>query len=456
MPGFFTSLIAFIVAIGVLVTIHEFGHFWVARRLNIKVLRFSIGFGKVLWRRHSRHPDATEYCISAIPLGGYVKMLDERDCEVAEEDRSRAFNRRPVSHRVAVLVAGPLFNFAFAVLAYWMMFVVGVPGVRPIIGEITPDSYADRAGLQAEDEILSVGGTSTRTWEAAVLAMLDDMLDDGVIRLSVRSERMAQRDVQLQVAGQEASLTEPGALFEGLGFRAWNPRLPAVLGELTTGEAAERGGLRSGDHIIEADGQAVDGWRAWVEFIRARPGQSVSLLIERDARRLSLELAIGEVADGEQTIGRIGASPFVPEGFGERLRAEQRYGPLAAISQSVARTWNMTALTLRMLWRMILGDVSLRNISGPINIAQYAGYTASIGLAPFLNFLAIVSISLGILNFLPIPLLDGGQIVYTLAEGVKGSPVSERAQLYGQQVGIVLLLVIMSFAFYNDLARLLG
>lgn len=460
MSGVLISILAFVAAIGVLVAVHEFGHFAVARALGIKVLRFSIGFGKPIWRYRPKPKSGsgagdTEYVLSAIPLGGYVKLLDEREGEVSAADLPRAFNRQPVPSRIAVLVAGPLANFLFAFLAYWIMFVAGVPGARPIIGEVEPDSYADRAGLAAGDEIIAVGGEPVGTWESALLAVLDDMLDDGSIGLTVRTESGAERRALLEVSGREAELTEPGELLTGLGFAPYAPSLPAVIGELVEGEPAALAGLTPGDRIVSAAGEKVESWTRWVDIVRARPGESIDLLVERDGNSFPLELEIGEAESEGETIGRIGAAPEVPEGLNERLLAEQRYGPVAAVAASLGRTWEMTALTLRMLWRMVLGDVSVKNISGPINIAQYAGYTASIGIVPFLNFLAIVSLSLGILNLLPVPLLDGGQILYQLIELVKGSPVSERAQAYGQQIGIALLLLLMSFAFYNDISRLI-
>lgn len=452
---FLFSAAAFLVAIGILVAVLEYGHYIAARWLGVRVLRFSVGFGRPIWLRRAG-PDRTEYCVSAIPFGGYVKLLDERDCPVALGEQHRAFNRQSIPARITILAAGPLMNLLFAICAYWMMFIIGVPGARPIIGEVAPESVAARAGLATQDEIIRVGDRNTATWEGAVVAMLDEMLGRGRISLTVRNEDRGDRAVVLETAGLESTLTEPGQLFPGLGIEPWSPRLPAVLGEILPGGGADRSGLKRGDILVAADGNAVENWPAWVEFIRERPGQRIPVVVEREGRRVDLQLQIDREESSAGVIGRIGASPRVPEGFFDRIRATERYGPVTALGQSFGKTWEMISLTVRMMVRMVTGDVSIKNISGPINIAQYAGYSASIGVSPFLSFLAVVSISLGILNLLPVPMLDGGQIAYQLAEAAKGSPLSERAQVIGQQVGIVLLLLLMSFAFYNDLSRLLG
>ncbi|RMF96677.1 MAG: RIP metalloprotease RseP [Gammaproteobacteria bacterium] len=449
------SIFAFLVAIAILVAVHEWGHYIVARACGVKVLRFSIGFGRPLWLRRWG-PDRTEYCLSAIPIGGYVRLLDERDAEVPADERERTFNARPVWQRVAILSAGPGLNFLFALLAYWCLFVAGVPGVKPIIGEVEPGSLAAQAGIQPEDQIVAVGGQAVSTWEGAILELLDELLERGDIALSLRQGEGPVRTVRLPTAGLEAELTEPGELLRGIGIRPWSPVLEPVLDEILPDSPAARAGLRHGDRILAADGQAFPDWQSWVEFVRARPGQTVSVLIERDGQQLTLPLEIEAVADSQPPRGRIGASVLVPEGLFSALRAEQHYPPLQAAAVAARKTWDMAALTVRMIARMLTGDVSVKNISGPINIAQFAGSSASGGPESFLNFLAIVSLSLGILNLLPVPMLDGGQIVYQLLELAKGGPLSERAQLIGQQLGILFLLLLMSFAFYNDLSRLLG
>ena len=455
MPGFMTSLLSFIVAIAILVAVHEWGHYIVARLVGVKVLRFSIGFGKPLWMRRWG-PDQTEYCVAAIPIGGYVRLLDERDGTVTPQEASRAFNRQSVAARIAILFAGPGMNFLFAILAYWITFGMGVAGLKPVIGDIDPDSLAAAAGIQSEDVVLAVGGRDVATWEGTVIAMLDDMLANGDIRLRVERASGSVQDLRLATAGREAELTEPGQLYEVIGLKPWRPVLEPVLDELTPGGPAQRAGLLSGDRVLAADGENFADWGAWVDFVRARPNQQVSVSLERDGGILVMPLEIGEATEGEQVIGRIGASVLVPPDLYDGRRAMQRFGFIDGAVAAVKKTWDMSALTVRMIVRMVTGDVSVKNISGPINIAQFAGYSASGGLTTFLGFLAIVSVSLGILNLLPVPMLDGGQIIYQLAEAIKGSPLSEQTQVIGQQLGIVFLLLLMSFAFYNDLTRLFG
>ena len=452
MSGFLTSVLAFIVAISVLVAVHEFGHFWVARRLGIKVLRFSIGFGQPLWRRTAA--DGTEFWISAIPLGGYVKMLDEREGNVSAEDLPRAFNRQPPSRRIAVLLAGPAFNFLFAIVAYWAMFVAGVPAMKPLVGEIAPDSPAAEAGMRAGDLIVAIDGVSTDSMMDAQLELLQAMVPGGNATLSLESADGGRRQAELRYEGDTHALTEPGAMFPGLGISPWRPEIPAVIGELLPGGTAAAAGLQPGDRVLSAGGQPVADWQDWVEYVRARPGETISLTVERDGAPRDMELFIGAADDQGERVGRIGAAPQVTAELWAPVRMEKRFGPIGAIGAAVDETWRISSLTVTMLGRMLVGQVSVKNISGPINIAQAAGFTAAAGVTAFLSFLAIVSISLGIINLFPIPLLDGGQIVYQCVEIAKGSPVSEKAQLVGQQVGIALLLMLMTFAFYNDIVRL--
>lgn len=454
MSGVLTSALAFVVAIAVLVAVHEFGHFWVARRLGIKVLRFSIGFGRPLWRRTGR--DGTEYWVSVIPLGGYVKMLDEREGDVAPEDLPRCFNRQPPARRIAVLFAGPAFNFLFAIAAYWVMFVAGVPAMKPLIGAVEPDSPAAAAGLRAGDRILAIGETPIETMMDAQLELLGAMVPGGRATLEVEGEDGGRRRARIEYPGDTHALTEPGAMFPGLGIGLWRPQFPAVIGRLLPEGTAAAAGLAEGDRVLSAAGRPVADWADWVAFVRARPGETVPLVVERDGRTQSLELFIGAADEDGERVGRIGAAPLVTPEMWDPARTEQRFGPVGAVGAALAETWRMSALTVTMMGRMIAGQVSVKNISGPINIAQAAGFTAAAGAVAFLSFLAIVSISLGIINLLPIPLLDGGQIVYQFVEIAKGSPVSERVQIVGQQVGILLLLLLMSFAFYNDIVRLAG
>ncbi len=489
------SIIAFIVAIGVLVSVHEYGHFIVARKLGFKVLRFSVGFGRPLWRWQGGAPDHVEYWLSSVPLGGYVKLLDEREGPVDEAERHRAFNRRPIPHRIAVLAAGPGFNFLFAIFAYWVMFVSGIPALKPVVGAVSEGSVAAVAGLRADDEIRAVGGKPTATWEQAVIAILDELLADGRIELDVSDAAGTERFVELDVRDRVSELTEPEALFSGLGIRP-GPTMPPDIERVDPDSPAEQAGLMAGDRVLSVDGEPIESWQAWLETIRARPGETVSLLVLRESREVELamrvdagesvglvvarspsslpddvveripdderygvvelSMLIGEVEENGERVGRIGAwrPSQLPDDVLERIRSEERYGVVEGLYRGAAKTWEMTALTVRMLVRMVIGDVSLSNVSGPISIAAYAGDSAEAGFTAFLAFLSIVSISLGIMNLLPIPLLDGGQIVYQLAEWLKGSPLSERAMLVGQQLGIVFLIVLMSFVFYNDISRM--
>jgi regulator of sigma E protease len=445
-------VLAFLVAIGVLVAVHEYGHFWMARRMGIRVLRFSIGFGKPLWSR--RGADGTEYAIAAIPLGGYVKLLDEREGPVDPASVSQAYNRKPVWRRILVLLAGPLANFLFAVAAYWVLFVAGVPALKPVVGNVAPESAAASAGLRPGDEIVGVGSRETGTREAAVLAILDELMNDGAIALAVRDESGGTRQTELRVAGDTRSLTEPGALLPGLGFEFWYPVIPARVGKVLPGSPAERAGLLEGDDLVAVDGVAVDDFAALVARVQPKPGATLDFTIERDGARIEVPIEVEAQREGERLVGRIGVQPASPAELPESMRTSERYGPAGALVRATHKTWDMSALTVRMLWNVATGDVSVKNLSGPINIAEYAGFSARQGILAFLSFLAIVSVSLFVLNLLPIPILDGGQIVYQLAELAKGSPLSDRAQAVGQQIGILLLLVLMSFAFYNDLSRL--
>ena len=450
------KLLWFIVAISVLVAAHEFGHFWVARRLGFKVLRFSIGFGKPLAVWRSKHPDGTEYWLSMIPLGGYVKMLDERETPVPDAERGRAFNHRPIPHRIAVLLAGPAFNFLFAIVAYWLMFVTGVPGLKPVIGAVQPDSVAARAGIVAGDEVVAVGGNATATWENATLRILDELLADARIDLTLRDRNGNTRNAQLDVRGRSAELTAPGALYTGLGVLP-GPVLPAVIGAVAPDMPAAQAGLKAGDEVVAVDGTPVGSWDDWVSYVKRKPGESVEVTVRRDGQRQTFAVTIGTAEERGKTIGRIGASRTSASAKDfENLKAEQRFGVFEAVPRGIGTTWEISALTVKMLVRMVVGEVSLKNMSGPLTIADYAGESAQAGLAAFLSFLAAVSISLGILNLLPIPILDGGQVVYQVAEWLKGSPLSERALAIGQQIGVFMLILLMSFAFYNDISRHIG
>jgi len=457
--GFLTSVAAFIVAIGILVTVHEFGHYWVARRLGFKVLRFSIGFGRPLLKRVSRDADRVEYVVAAIPLGGYVRLLDERDGQVPAGEEHRAFNRRPPLARIAVLLAGPAANFLFAVVAYWLLFMHGVPGLKPVVGAVAPDTIAARADLRPGDEITAVGGEPTPTRQAAILGILEGIVEEGRLPVTVRGEGGGERQLSISVPESERrALTEPGVLLRGLGFSFWYPPQPVVVGEIVAGMPAEEAGLRLGDRVIEVEGVPVDDYLAFVNLIRERPGLPTRLTALRDGEQLEFELVPRAVEEDGRSIGRIGlgAAAAGDGGFPDAMMTIDRHGPLGALAPAVRETWDKSALTVRFLWRMVTGDVSTKNISGPINIAQYAGLTAVEGFTYYLGFLALVSISLAVLNLLPVPVLDGGQVVFQLAEMAKGAPLSMEAQVVGQKVGIAMLVLLMGVAFYNDLSRLFG
>ena len=447
------SLLAFIVAISVLVAVHEYGHFIVGRWCGMKVLRFSIGFGKPLWTRVGKK-DNTEFCISAIPLGGYVKFLGERygsDETIDPADEGRAFNQRPIWMRIAVLLAGPFFNFLFAFFAYWVIFVNGVPTMKPAVGEVADLSYAAEAGLQYGDRILMVGDQEASDWESALVAMLDEMISDGRVTLRLENEAGRARTATIDVGDDATRLTEPGVLFDGLGFQPWQP--PAIVAELTDGGAAEAAGIIEDDRITSIAGEPIANFSDLQAIVSVRPDEAVAVEVIRQERAITINLTIGSREVDGQRSGLLGvAGGGVPEDFWY----VRQFGPLDSISQSIERTWAGMGFTVRMLSRMVTGDVSIKNISGPINIAQFAGSSASAGFNSFMRFLALVSISLGVLNLLPVPVLDGGQIVYQSIEGLKGSPLSEKAQMIGQQLGIVALLLLMSFAFYNDIARILS
>jgi regulator of sigma E protease len=451
------SVVTFIVAIGVLVAVHEFGHFWVARRLGIRVLRFSIGFGKPLYRR-VLGKDPVEFVIAAVPLGGYVKLLDEREGNVAEHELPRAFNRQPVWKRIATLLAGPAMNLLFAIALYWVLFTAGVPAVKPVVGEVIPDSIAARAGLRFEDQILKVGGRPTATWEAATLAILEDLTDNGTINLQVQGVDGSERNVSLAAGDRSRQLTQPEALLPGLGFDYWRSRVKPIVSEVSPGTAADRAGLRVGDEIIAIDGQPIQYFQQLVNQVRPNPGRTITLQVRRDGSVRDMRVTIGEDTEAGHKIGRIGIAPKndqrIPTGrTAESMQTMQKYGVLDAAGHAAAKTWDTATFTLRIVGRIITGDVSLQAISGPIGIAETTGVAARLGWRPYLALVAVISISLGVLNLLPIPILDGGQVVYQLAELVKGRPVSERAQLLGQQIGIAMLILMMTLAFYNDIAR---
>ncbi|MCG7861809.1 MAG: sigma E protease regulator RseP [Candidatus Thiodiazotropha endolucinida] len=454
MDSLLFTLVSFIVALAILIAVHEFGHFWVARKLGVKVLRFSIGFGRALWRRTSV-VDGTEYVIAAIPLGGYVKMLDEREAPVEAEEQHRAFNRQSLGVRSAIVVAGPLFNFLFAILAFWLIFVTGDTGLKPIVGEVEGGSIAEQAGFTRGDEILAVADQPTPTWESVVYVMLSEALDTPNLAVRVRSQTGMEHIYRVASDGL-SGLAEDGMLLQNLGLTPDRPTLPPVIGEVLDGEPAALAGLKSGDRIVTVDGVDVVDWSDWVNYVRKRPGQNLDLEVDRNGDYIALSVTPLMIEGDGESYGRIGASVDVPDDLMDDYRAVVKYGPIDAIGQSLYKTWDLSLLMLRMLGKMIIGEVSVKNLSGPISIADYAGKSASYGISYFLKFLAVVSVSLGVLNLLPIPVLDGGHLFFFLIEGIKGRPLSDQFIEQGQKIGLLILLAIMSLAFYVDINRFLG
>jgi regulator of sigma E protease len=452
MEDLLLKVLAFVVAIGLLVAVHEFGHFWVARRLGVKVLRFSIGFGRPLWRRQSA-PDQPEYVIAAIPLGGYVKMLDEHEGPVPPEEAHRAFNRQSLWVRSAVVFAGPLFNFLFAIVAFWLVLTLGETGMRPVIGTIIPDSPAERAGFAPGDEIVSVNGQGAPTWSLALQSLATSSIGQPELQIAV-IEKSGATATRYMPSSEIGDLAETTDLLGLIGVTPERPVFPPVIGQVIAGEAADLAGLLSGDRIVSADGEAIDDWSRWVSYVQARPGVDILLTIERDGARQVIELQPAPHARNDEVIGRIGASNQAAPELLDRYRVTYQMGWGEALPAAVGRTWEYSVLTLKVIWRVVTGQASIHNLSGPITIADAAGKTASIGLVYFIKFLAIVSISLGVLNLLPIPVLDGGHLLYFAIEAVKGAPLSDNAMLQGQKIGLVMLLSLMSVAFYVDILRL--
>jgi regulator of sigma E protease len=448
------TIASFLVALAILITAHEFGHFWVARKLGVRVLRFSIGFGTPLLRWVGRR-DGTEYVIASLPLGGYVKMLDEREEAVPQSELHRAFNRQALWKRSAIVAAGPIFNFLLAIGLYWGVLVVGEEGSRPIIGTVAADSAAEAAGFAAGDELLEVAERPTPTWEAAVFALVSEAMDAEDLAVRVREASGAEA-VRWLDGATLAGLTETPAILGNIGLDPARPVIAPILAEVLEDGAARRAGIEAGDRIVAAAGEPIDTWGQLVEIIRSNPETPVPFVIERDGTQLELTVTPTSVVEDGQSIGQIGVAVDIPEDLDERYRVIVRLGPVEAIGAAFEKTGDTTALMLRMIGRMLTGSASIENLSGPIAIAETAGKTASYGVTSFIKFLAIVSISLAVLNLLPVPVLDGGHLLFFLIEWIKGSPLSEQAQIWGQNIGILVLAVLITFAVYLDLSRLLG
>ncbi len=445
----------YIVAVGFLVIVHEFGHFWVAQRLGFKVLRFSIGFGKPLLRKPVGR-DRTEIVLAPIPMGGYVKMLDEREGPVAPADLNRSFTRRPPWQRIVVLFAGPAANVLFAVLVLWGMFWVnGATDSRPVVGDVTLSSVAARAGLRSGDDILAVNGNSATDQRDVVFDLLDSILARGSAELSVRDVKGASRTLILSVTdpAQRKRLSDLSDLLGVIGFQFEQPVIPPVVGEVQKNSPAARAGLLPGDRVLAVDGKPVRDFTDIIQEVSSTSSPAIELRYSRAGAERSVRVTISRAApDGQKLIGVLSTPAQYPPG----LMVHRSLSPTAALGAAASEAWELTAMQGELIWRMVLGQVSLKNLSGPIGIAEVAGESAEAGVASFLSFLVLISLVIAFFNLLPIPLLDGGQIVFQAAEWVKGSPLSDRTQAFGQQVGLALLALLLGVAIFNDVTRQLG
>ena len=447
------TVLSFIVTIGVLVVIHELGHYLAARWVGVKILRFSVGFGRTVWMRRLG-ADQTEWAIAAIPLGGFVKMLDEREGDVAPADRERAFNRQKVGARIFIVLAGPVANFLLALALYWVLFIVGLPGVKPVLGDPPRNTPAAVAGLANGDIVRAMGDEPVHTWTDVRWALLKEAVKREAVTMEVETAGGGRVTRRLEMSSITKEDLDKDFLGK-LGLRPFRPAVPAELGRVLPGSAAEQAGLAQGDRVLAVDGKPVTTWFDFTAVVSASAGKMLALQIERGGRRFELRATPAAVGEGDSRIGRLGVEPG-PElrREYERMTTTVRYGPVEAMARAAHKVYDLSIFSLKMLGRMVVGDVSWKNLSGPITIADYAGQSAQLGWITYLGFLALVSVSLGVLNLLPIPLLDGGHLVYYFAEIVKGSPVSERTMEIGQRFGLALLLGLTFFAFYNDINRL--
>lgn len=444
-------LVGTLVALGILVTFHEFGHFWVARRCGVRVLRFSIGFGSPLLRWRDRQ--GTEFVVAAIPLGGYVKMLDEREAPVPTQELEQAFNRKPVFQRFAIVFAGPLANFCLALVFFWLLAMLGSQQVRPVIGEVLPASPAALAGLAPGQEILSIDGETVTGWGGVNLQLVRRLGESGTLEVSVRAHGdTVEAHHRLMLNDWLKGVDEPDPI-ASLGIRPWRPTIEPVIAELDPKGPAVAAGLHLRDRLLALNGESLTDWQDVVERVRALPDQAVTLRVSREGREFDLSLTLGAREEGKVRRGYLGAGVEAVDWPAGMLH-DVRFGPVEAVSEALRRTWTMSLLTLDSLRKMLFGELSVKNLSGPITIAKVAGASAQSGLGDFLNFLAYLSISLGVLNLLPIPVLDGGHLLFYLIEWARGRPLSERVQGWGVQIGISLVVGVMLLALVNDLGRL--
>ncbi|AMS14048.1 zinc metallopeptidase RseP [Pseudomonas chlororaphis] len=444
-------IVGTLIALGVLVTFHEFGHFWVARRCGVKVLRFSVGFGMPLLRWYDRQ--GTEFVIAAIPLGGYVKMLDEREGEVPVDQLGQSFNRKSVRQRIAIVAAGPVANFLLALVFFWGLAMLGTEQVRPVVGSVESGSIAAKAGLSSGQEIVAIDGEPTVGWSAVNLQLIRRLGESGTLQLLVREQGSTADSPRELVLDNWLKGTDEPDPIRSLGIRPWRPALAPVLAELDPKGPAQAAGLKTGDRLLALDGQALTDWQQVVDWVRVRPDTKIVLHVERDGAQIDVLVTLAARGKEKVASGYLGAGVKAVDWPPEMLR-EVSYGPLAAIGEGARRTWTMSVLTLDSLKKMLFGELSVKNLSGPITIAKVAGASAQSGVADFLNFLAYLSISLGVLNLLPIPVLDGGHLLFYLIEWARGRPLSDRVQGWGIQIGISLVVGVMLLALVNDLGRL--
>ena len=446
------TLLSFIVAISILVAVHEYGHFIVAKKLGVKILRFSIGFGKPLWKK-TFGKDKTEFVIATLPLGGYVKMLDKRETEVEAHEEHREFTRQSVWTRIAIVVAGPAFNFLFAIFAYWLMFVVGVSGIKPVVGSIDADGLAKQAGLVSGYEIVSINSNKTPIWDVAVKNLIPAIVDrsQAVLELKDKNGNTYTRTLDFSTTSGEIKVEQ---IFKQLGFKPWRPVIKPVVGMVVNNSPAENAGFKINDSVVSINNIVTPDWVDVVELVSSKPAEILQVVVLRDGKQKTLQVIPETIERNGKTVGRLGLGHKSGASYPKEMRVTHGYSMFESIPRALSRTWDFSVLTLKMMGKIFTGEISVKNLSGPVSIARYAGYSASAGLARFLDFLAIVSISLGILNLLPIPILDGGHLTYYIIEVVRRKPVSEETQEFASRIGIVLLFALMSVALYNDLLRI--
>ncbi|MCH6584368.1 MAG: RIP metalloprotease RseP [Proteobacteria bacterium] len=451
----FFTIIAFLFALGLLIVFHEFGHYLVARLCDVKVLRFSIGFGKPLIRKYWGR-DQTEWAIAAFPIGGYVKMLDEHEGEVAPEDLTRAFNRKSVAHRFAIVAAGPIANFLLAILLYWLLFMHGVSGMKPVIGPVIPETPAAMAAFEAGETIVKIGTKPVSTWQDARWILLAQAIERSpalIVETLNQGGKITWREMDLSKINADDLDVD---FLKKIGLNVYQPEIKPIIAQVISNGAGDRAGLLTNDEILFVNGEEIALWQDLVQQIRNNPGQPLVMEIQRSNTIVSVNITPDITIENGEQIGKIGVGPKIDRSKIENLLVEVSYPASTALVRAIDKTWEISVFTLQMLWKMVTGEVSWKNVSGPITIADYAGKSAQMGIASYLGFLALISISLGVLNLLPIPLLDGGHLMYYVIEIIKGSPLSERAMEIGQQLGIILLFTLMTFAIYNDINRLIS